>query len=89
MYKLQSHAMFYYSHKEQCQLVTVLDFKDTKSLLQTLENFFKVFKKKKKIKLPKLSIHQVKNRNYSINNPHPPLKYETANIKINSHHEIK
>ena len=48
MYKLQSHAMFYYSHKEQCQLVTVLDFKDTKSLLQTLENFFKVFKKKKK-----------------------------------------
>ena len=45
MYKLQSHAMFYYSHKEQCQLVTVLDLKDTKSLMQTLENFFKVFKK--------------------------------------------
>ena len=44
MYKLQSHAMFYYSHKEQCQLVTVLDLKDTKSLMQTLENFFKVFK---------------------------------------------
>ena len=88
MYKLQSQAMFYYSHKEQCQLVTVLDLKDTKFLMQTLENFFKFFKKKK-IKLPKLSIHQVKNKNYSINNPHPPLKYETANIKMNSYHEIK